>query len=473
MIQLKDLTPIRVRGRKVRRPEESTPRGRTARDKSRDVRSRSVASSAPSKRQKVKQEPQEPQHQPGPPGMRKLSRLEALPAELIEHIFLECLEFSLPRASPLLAASLTREPLYRALILYALWNDPIPDDRGTPAAKAVSRLFRPLNYVPITPADRYQLQVAVWDCRWCTFDRVKRCLRDLAILSLHRWLYGHGRHARGLQVDDSDLDVMVGGLEQHIFTWKPSIEDGAQRSVACAIVEDQYSVQLGSRSTSVWGETGLTWTDYPIALLAFPSKLLRGQPWTDEKLSFFEFLRGCIDFDTAVADISAPGPLVGENEIEDGIHAAVVERNPRALCDLLELDSMIAGDGVAQSVQPHHFLTAIHTSRDDPTMVKLLVRGNPWSIPCDDPEVTAWAMELSEQDDPFGTFLLHLMQDLPTLERLGHKLFRHGLWISSEDLEREERLYTQAFGEPLFFIDEMKRAAVPSSLERRVWTLAE
>lgn len=44
---------------------------------------------------------------------RQLSRLESLPPELVEHIFLQCLNVNMPRASPRLGRFLSNERMYR------------------------------------------------------------------------------------------------------------------------------------------------------------------------------------------------------------------------------------------------------------------------------------------------------------------------------------------------------------------------
>lgn len=409
--------------------------------------------------------------------IRSLSRLEALPAELIENIFLECLEFNLPRASVVLAASLSREALYRALILYAFWNDPLPGDhdQDIPATRAVSRLFRPLDYVPIGERERFRLQEAIWNCRWCTFGRLKGCLRDFVNLSLHRWLYGHGKHANGLQVDSSDMEALTDGLENRAFSWTPSIGDGKPRSVICetgmgdaTLWIDPWSVQ------SFRSQIG----KYPIEALVFPDKLLRGSPWSNEKIELFEFLRTCLPGYAAIEfDDGEPATLYSDDKLQDGIHAAIVEHNPRALRNLLELNSTYADftlriqmTSVSKSVNPHHIMTAIHMS-DDSAIMKLLVRGNLHSIPCDDPEITAWAMRLEEQGDPFGKFLLHLMEELPTYQKDGASI-NGGLLLNFDGSTEATRLFIQAYGGSETWYSELLHD-YPPSLEDKRWTLTE
>ena len=60
-----------------------------------------------------------------------ISRLESLPVELLEMIFLYSLNVNLPRASLLLARALSRERIYRLLILLAFWDDSDSDEELT------------------------------------------------------------------------------------------------------------------------------------------------------------------------------------------------------------------------------------------------------------------------------------------------------------------------------------------------------
>ena len=473
MARLDDLTPIRVRGRRVRRPEESKKVFLArSRSRSRAPQSRSL-STAPSKRRKLEAVDVEDGQQ-----TRRLSHLESLPAELIERIFLDCLEFNLPRASPALSASLSRERLYRVLILYALWNDPVPRDHGTPSARAVERLFRPLDYVPIELNERCTLQMAVLECRWFTLERLKGCLPDFVNLSLHRWFYGRGKHANGLRIEKSDMDAITGALEYHAFSWIPhkKKKNGELDYVSCHKGVDAQCWQLAPQVQSVYATETLR---YPLAAVTFPDKLLRGDAWTDEKLALFEFFRGCLSGsfvnDTHAVRTHARSGLI-EDKIQDGIHAAIVEQNPRALFNLLELDNTYSAyfsgqpdlAGITRAVQSHNFLTAVHTS-DDPAIMKLLVRACPELIPCDDPEITEWAMRLDEKGDPFAKFLLRLMEVLPTLIRRigGNNFMLDGAWPYDKSVE-ETRLYIEVYGHPRALVDELLR---PDAVEPWDWNL--
>lgn len=89
-----DLTPIRVPGKRKRGQE---------------FPARRVPVSVSRKRRTLKSlKPR-----------RKMSILERLPTELLEEIFLYCMNLNLPRASPIIAAKLSREAFYHKTIISA------------------------------------------------------------------------------------------------------------------------------------------------------------------------------------------------------------------------------------------------------------------------------------------------------------------------------------------------------------------
>ena len=91
------------------------------------------------------------------------SRLESLPVELIEKIFLYSLNANLPRSAPLLAAAVSSERIYRALILLAFWNDTASTPPVT-SGTTIAKILRPLDYVPLDHDERKALQVAIMRC---------------------------------------------------------------------------------------------------------------------------------------------------------------------------------------------------------------------------------------------------------------------------------------------------------------------
>lgn len=145
-------------------------------------------------------------------GHIKPSAIESLPTELIEKIFVYSLNTSFTRASPRLAAALSSERVYRLLIMLAFWdNDDYGDHKadsndnkryegiGTRTWKGIEnfnipRILRPLghDYVPISHNKRHTLQWAIIRRRWCTIDRIRSQLPDLARLILTQRCFDAG-----------------------------------------------------------------------------------------------------------------------------------------------------------------------------------------------------------------------------------------------------------------------------------------
>lgn len=62
---------------------------------------------------------------------RNLSSLEKLPTELLENVFLYCLNLDLPRSSPVIAVKLSSEPIYTRTIMAAFdhtWENCYDDE---------------------------------------------------------------------------------------------------------------------------------------------------------------------------------------------------------------------------------------------------------------------------------------------------------------------------------------------------------
>ncbi|PMD27778.1 hypothetical protein NA56DRAFT_640553 [Hyaloscypha hepaticicola] len=117
-----DLTPIRVSGKNrrdnskkaisKRKALRRTP-GRPLKEPTSNAASQSSASSTPSTK-KFKRRTLE-----NIKAKRKMSLLERLPTEILETVFLYCLNLELPRASPVIAGKLSSEIIYLHAILSA------------------------------------------------------------------------------------------------------------------------------------------------------------------------------------------------------------------------------------------------------------------------------------------------------------------------------------------------------------------
>ncbi|OJJ55835.1 hypothetical protein ASPSYDRAFT_157274 [Aspergillus sydowii CBS 593.65] len=331
---------------------------------------------------------------PPPKPRNKLSRLESLPVELIEKIFLYSLNVNLPRCSQSISAAVSSERVYRALTLLALWDDSyaqrsltagdpaIPESPSTPEVAAavtseteISRLLRPLDYVPLLRNERKHLQTNVLRCRWCTIERLLSYLPDLMRLTVQRhWLSADENH------------------------YTLSITPFVSITVTCLETEKQ--------------------TTHPIiGVLEIPDKLLSGTAagFSENHARFLEIVRIASGFNRS--DVASIDITFSREAIQQGIHTALIEHYADALTTLLKIDEYtFRGENTSATqtlpymIPPEHFRTAVRVARDDPKFFNLLLRASAESLPADDSEITQWAMELGGS---FGPWLLDFMLQLP------------------------------------------------------------
>ncbi|EEP78722.1 predicted protein [Uncinocarpus reesii 1704] len=380
-----ELTPVKVRGKRKRPRKELEPMGvADSPSSSRDSLSRESPISlerkgfrATSKAKRNRSKSRDP---------RRFSRLESLPAELIEQIFLECLEFDLPRASPYLGAVLSTDLIYRGLILLSFWSDPDPADRT--ATAMLERMLRPFKYNPMDALQRQALQILVLDCRWCTFERIKSLVGDMIELSLCRWLSGADA------IPTADVDFIKREYKKaplsHI--WQVHLDNFVNPRHKFDILQPYLS---------------------PLQVLALPDKVLRGTPWTDEKVHFLEFLRKHI---RNVKTLKVWDALASRESIQEGIRSAILEHNIRALRALIELDESyhsLLDYRQLYTLPGEYFVLASRQGGHAITILVLLVRAASMSVPPDDPELTEWAIELQDKGVAFGGWLLNFMRDIP------------------------------------------------------------
>ncbi|KAL4872118.1 hypothetical protein BDV12DRAFT_6859 [Aspergillus spectabilis] len=416
------LTPIRTRGRKKRpwepsdgvpRPKASGPKGGRPMKppKSRD------ASSQPESNKRVRL-----LVKPPPPKQRKkLSRLEALPVELIEKIFLYSLSVNLPRCSRSIAAAVSSARIYRALTLLAFWEDSSARDlmseatpetgasieaAATAADAEISRILRPLEYVPLREEERRSFQSAVLRCRWCTIDRLLSHLPDLMRLTVRRyWLNTN------VNMDSDSEDSLRLFLAQkgEVNNFKGTDKDDNHYTLFIAPLVSVTITCL---------ETEQQTTHRILGALEIPDKLLSGtdKGFNKSHTRFLEILRVASGFNRS--DIAAATKIsLNREAIQQGIHTALIEHNAEALTTLLKIDEYtFRQENISTALTfpymlpPEHFRTAVRVARNDPGLFQLLLRANAESIPPDDSEITQWAMDLGGS---FGPWLLDFMLQLP------------------------------------------------------------
>ena len=369
------------------------------------------------------------------------SNLECLPVELIEKIFLYSLNVNLPRCSPSLKAALSRERVYRVLILLAFWRDPLSGQeqgQGNGTGKgneAVARILRPLDYVPLDEEERRVLQSTVLRCRWCTFPRVLGQLPDLMQLAIQRYWTGAGIHMDWEQQENlSRFLAREEDAAQNQETTRPFHGTGTGQDT------NHYTLSitplLSITTTNL--ETDQQTTHPLLSLREFPDKFLRGDPnhqfsFSNDHMAFLETLRVAGGFNREEQQYMLEvhkNVSLSRHVLHEGIHNALVQNNQRALVCLLKIDEYFArceiaatttdnattttNSSIPYTIPSEHFRTAIrsHSStQTQSTLFHLLLRANAESVPPDDAEITQWAMDRG--DDVFGHWLLDLMLRLP------------------------------------------------------------
>lgn len=101
-----------------------------------------------------------------------LSRLESLPTELLQNIFLRCLEFNLPRSSIYLARALSDHTIYTWLLRLAFTS--------TISDFIVTNDYLPpfLSFHSLSVDARCALKNLILDCRWCTLSLLREGQRE-------------------------------------------------------------------------------------------------------------------------------------------------------------------------------------------------------------------------------------------------------------------------------------------------------
>jgi hypothetical protein len=428
------LTPIRVRGRRNRstnKKEKTTttaenindgvavssqprrPKGRPM--MSFELKSSSQTRTAEKRRQLAAAASRNQIKQRG-----KASLLECLPVELIEKIFLHSLDINLPRASPALAAAISSERMYRVLILLSFWSDfhPHIDNKGSRAE--ISRTLRLADYVPLGHEERIRLQSDILRCRWCTLQRIQAQLPDLMRMTVQKYWFG-----AGITMDETQRDALTRFLErkEDVRTFEGT-GPGPDKKRYVLSIEPLVSVSVYCR------DTGRRETHRVLSVSTFPNKLLRGEDgFKDDDVAYLEMLRHAYGNFT---DFNPEDISFSRDDLQQGIHNALIANNARALTTLLKIDEYFsrrriatgaiapAGPSVAAdmryySLPAEHFRTAVHVAGHDPTFFQLLLRANAESVPPDDPDITEWAMELESGDHhaDLGRWLLDFMTRLP------------------------------------------------------------
>lgn len=318
------------------------------------------------------------------------ARIECLPVEIIQIIFLHCVEFNLPRASIHIARALSDPVIYTWLIRLAFTIDN-HESRGI---LTLEYLPPPLDFYGLSKQERTGLQSAILGTRWCTLPLVRKCQVEYI------------KHVIAIQCTrlkfSSEDKNKLSNLEQR-FEESTRIMD-AQDAPSENLVEDLKILAMcksingipdtyGSCVLSIWFNSGLVVLNRLVDGLSFPvseeeyrfpacvstmprmpEKLLC-PPWTPDKLSFLALL--------------AEGAYIDEDENFECsrriLRQVIRDRDLGTFQRLLGLCIRLKCYNYSRDwpLLPCHFRAAIKYAdeRDDP-FIKLLVEKR-W---CDVPE---------------------------------------------------------------------------------------
>ncbi|BCR88909.1 uncharacterized protein ACHE_50107S [Aspergillus chevalieri] len=237
--------------------------------------------------------------------IREPARIECLPVEIIQTIFLHCVEFNFPRASIHIARALSDPVIYTWLIRLAFTID----NHETRDILTPEYLPPPLDFHGLSKQERTDLQNAILGTRWCTLPVMRKCQA------------GFLKHVISIQCNHLDIPSpedknKLSNLEQH-FEESTSITDtqGIPRANPFEDLKIPAMREIipGRPDTyddcvlSIWFNSGLVVLGRPVdesftageggyRLPACPStaprmpdKLLR-PPYTPDKLSFLTLL---------------------------------------------------------------------------------------------------------------------------------------------------------------------------------------
>jgi hypothetical protein len=340
--------------------------------------------------------------------------LEALPVEVIEQIFLYSLNLNLPRASPVLAAAVSREQIYRILIILAFWDDPPTNPRSEP----INRILAPLDYVPLTLGQRGPLQEAVFRCRWCTMERVREQIPTIMILTIHRQWFNLGIMMKPDQ--QAALDKFMKREDDMVRVFHgegPPIKLAAHlcrhpEMLRLSRIPGPHKYELHVKPmvmVQIRSETMKSIVAWPaLSILNFPDHILRGRKtgFTPDDVMYLEMLRMCSNNYAQNDTPLLPSTIstVDRNVLHEGVGKAIRTQNYNALISLLKIDEYIfrfhmttQGRPVRYTIPSDHFLTVTRVGRDKPHLnaafFEALIRASAESIPTNAPEILQWTLE--------------------------------------------------------------------------------
>lgn len=336
---------------------------------------------------------------PKPDSKMSLSRLESLPVELLQSIFLCSLNVHLPLASPYLALALSNEHVYTRLILLAF--------SGT------QRDGEALLYPDLTSAS---LQTAIMSRRWFRLDLMRRCQVLFATDILER---ERSNSAWEIISDETEKISLQDNRDGLISKRSYRLQrDHLSKRVAISQMTTNTLVNVvEKRSTAIY--------DFPLCIshawversehVLLPEKLLHG-PWNDEKLDLLEML--CM----AGATVDWVNTSAGEIA-EQGLNDAIMEENRRAVNLLIRGPTSdlswkpryiyweIERKNVRVRINTRHVRLAVLEAGCNLDIVEELLQHPDSTVDLNDRQIVSWAVKHNAEGDIRGKQLLNRLDN--------------------------------------------------------------
>lgn len=343
---------------------------------------------------------------------RPQSWLERLPAELLEQIFLHALEINMAKASLFLCRTLSRESIYRTLILFAFFED----DEKHPVE---TRHFSPAVYRTLSFKERLRLQQGIMDCRWCSLTRITQCLPTFERLAFaQNW---HCQHERELQC----AKVRTANQQGEDQAEQPSPKPPSLEEYVEVMIKYHNRLRYGTyvvpnddcrQITADKIVPGIFSVSY------LPNRLLNPKTWHDSNDSAHPNPTPVI----YLASLLRASEYLGRQKVVDpaavisGIETAIRERHRKALRLLLKINDQIfyhnldpdrveAPAAELGSVLP----LATRQEGDSSWILNMLVnhRRGDTVLQRHEKVLTKWAMAKAQERDPFAKELLDTMAE--------------------------------------------------------------
>ena len=444
------MTPIRVRGKK----QNSSTKPQKGKQVSKLKERSKPVSSIPAK---------------------ELSRLERLPNELLQEIFLQCLNLNLPRASSTLGLNLASPHIKMRLVFKAFFSN---------SGKILEHSAELLAILH-TKQEIAELQSAILRLGWMTLDFLRQYVRVFLVktvlrrflelkLDLRNDLKPTEATITELLEDaykDDSLGISEGLLGDHSFSWNVGSNIGVFLRVGLRIGDILLRVTTNEHDYNSKETLQYRWR----LLLCLdqcriPDKLLHG-PWTDAKCDFLEVVT------TNGASVDWVNSTSGE--VADlGLTEALLERNQRAVEVLVNrskvrlsrsshfshvarFNVLSRREGTSDTksrnvekqvrrkkslklcvgvpLRTEHLRIAVLQEGFPKGIVECLLRGKNSNIDIEDNDINKWALQKKLSGNTHGKWLYERLDGLREAAELGLKNFRSDTESSLSTSNDDER----------------------------------